>query len=72
MVVKKFTSESLGITIDVDFDKCTGCGECVNICPTETYELIDGKAHATKIDDCVQCCACVSACPEGAIVHSSC
>ena len=25
--------------INVDLEKCTGCGECVSICPAQVYEL---------------------------------
>mgnify|MGYP000008672855 FL=1 len=70
--IKKWSSESLGITIEIDYDKCTGVGECVRVCPTQVYELINGKSTATNIDQCIQCCACVAACPNNAIKHSSC
>ena len=30
--------------VTVDHDKCTGDGECVDVCPVEVYELQDGKA----------------------------
>ena len=70
MVVKEFKSEA--VTIKVDFDKCNGCGECVEVCPAEVYELEDEKAHANNVEECTECCACVEACPEDAIEHSSC
>jgi NAD-dependent dihydropyrimidine dehydrogenase PreA subunit len=32
--------------INIDLEKCTGCGECVNICPVQVYELgPDGKTN---------------------------
>jgi NAD-dependent dihydropyrimidine dehydrogenase PreA subunit len=71
MVVKKYSSK-VGFTIEVDEDKCIGAGECVNVCPTNVYDLTDGKAHANRVDDCIECCACVDACPTKAIKHSSC
>jgi NAD-dependent dihydropyrimidine dehydrogenase PreA subunit len=50
----------------IDVARCTGCGECVSICPVAAIALADGKA---RIDEatCTGCGACVRACPEGAI-----
>ncbi len=59
-------------TIKVDYDKCVGAGECVDICPAEVYELVDGKTVPKNIDECTECCSCVEVCPQGAIEHSSC
>ena len=72
MAVKEYVSESLGITIKVDLELCNGASECIEICPTDVYELQDGKAVAVNIDDCTECCLCVDACPQKALVHSSC
>ncbi|MCK5449452.1 ferredoxin [Candidatus Pacearchaeota archaeon] len=35
--------------IDVDKEKCIGCGACVSICP-DSFEMKDGKAFATKAE----------------------
>jgi NAD-dependent dihydropyrimidine dehydrogenase PreA subunit len=70
--IKKWTSASLGVTIEIDHDKCIGAGECVRVCPTSVYKLVNGKSVAENIDNCIQCCACVVACPTQAIKHSSC
>ena len=72
MVVKKWESKDIGVTIEVDYDKCVGAAECVEVCPSEVYELKDNKASAPNIDECIECCACIEACPESAITHSSC
>jgi len=60
------------IKIVVDYDKCTGSGECVTACPVEIFELKDGKAVCNHVEECIECCACVNACPNNAIEHSSC
>ena len=55
--------------IKVDMDKCTGCGTCVDVCPSGVYEL-DSDAGTTKVvnpDECIECLACEDLCPEGAI-----
>jgi NAD-dependent dihydropyrimidine dehydrogenase PreA subunit len=51
----------------IDQDKCEGCGECVNICPTECIEIANEKAVVAKPDECTECQACEAACPNGAI-----
>jgi NAD-dependent dihydropyrimidine dehydrogenase PreA subunit len=53
--------------IDVDVEKCIGCGECVEICPTEVYELQDEKAVPVNDEECVGCESCVEACEQEAI-----
>ena len=70
MVVKKY--EGGNVTIYVDEDLCIGSGECVNDCTANVFELVEGKAHAIRVDDCTECCVCVDACPTKAIKHSSC
>ena len=70
MSIKTWQSDA--VTIKVDYDKCTGQGECADGCPSEVYELQGSKTVPVQIDDCIECCACVEACPEGAIIHSAC
>ena len=52
--------------VTVDKDKCTGCGECVDSCPGEVYELVDGKAVPINEDECHGCHTCEAVCPEDA------
>jgi NAD-dependent dihydropyrimidine dehydrogenase PreA subunit len=51
----------------VDKDKCAGDEECVNACPAQVYEMVDGKAEPVNADECLGCETCVEVCPEGAI-----
>jgi len=44
---------------------CTGCGTCLDVCPTEAIIMQDGRAVITL--DCIDCGACPRVCPEGAI-----
>ena len=53
--------------IIVDSEKCIGCGECVDICPVEVYELQDEKSVPVNIDDCVGCESCIEVCEQEAI-----
>jgi NAD-dependent dihydropyrimidine dehydrogenase PreA subunit len=56
----------------VDKDKCSGDEECVDACPAQVYEMVDGKSEPVNMDECLGCetCVCetcVEVCPEGAI-----
>ena len=49
----------------VDVEKCTGCGDCVEVCPTESISIVDEKAVVN--DECADCGTCVDECPVEAI-----
>ena len=50
---------------NVDLEKCTGCGDCVECCPTDSITIENEKAVVN--DDCIDCGACVDECPNEAI-----
>ena len=52
----------------VDLGKCTGCGACADVCPTEVFEIENDKARVARPDDCTACETCVEECMEEAIV----
>ncbi|MEW6141807.1 MAG: 4Fe-4S binding protein [Chloroflexota bacterium] len=52
---------------EVDSEKCTGCGDCVEQCPTDAVEVIDGKAVIVRPGDCTYCTDCEAYCPAHAI-----
>jgi len=58
---------SMSYIITIDNDKCNGDGECVDVCPTEVYELQDGKAVAVNEDECLGCESCIEVCEQDAI-----
>lgn len=72
MAVKKYTNSDGSFTIEVDQELCDAQEDCINVCPTSVYDLVEGKAVPVRIDECIECCQCVDACPRKAIVHSSC
>ncbi|NTV29770.1 MAG: 4Fe-4S dicluster domain-containing protein [Candidatus Omnitrophica bacterium] len=62
------TIDGKPVTITVDA-ACTGCGQCVKVCPCEYLELTDKRA-AERRDPalgCITCAQCAAICPEEAI-----
>ena len=70
--------EKLGIRgtyVAVDWDICTGCGVCLEICPLKLYEWAETSGHTTsekkafpaRESDCVQCYECETQCPAQSI-----
>lgn len=53
--------------VTVDTEKCVGCGECVDVCPVEVYELQDGKSAPVNYEECLGCESCVEVCSTDAI-----
>lgn len=53
-------------TPTTDPERCTGCGRCVEVCPTGVVALnADGVAES-RPDGCIKCCACLKGCPAEA------
>lgn len=53
--------------IEIDEEKCTGCGECIPNCPEGALQIIDGKARLISDLFCDGLGACIGSCPVGAI-----
>jgi NAD-dependent dihydropyrimidine dehydrogenase PreA subunit len=49
-----------------DEDLCTGCGECVDICPVQAVKL-EGDYPVIEKDWCIGCGVCATVCPSGAV-----
>ena len=53
--------------IEIDRDRCNGCGRCVLDCAEGAIAIIDGKAAVVSDSYCDGLGACLSGCPQGAL-----
>jgi ferredoxin len=56
--------------IEVNHDKCTGCGFCAKVCPADALflESKHPQMRPPGVNECMGCGDCMAICPEGAIV----
>ena len=55
------------LIIQIDEEKCTGCGQCILDCAEGALAIVDGKAKLIKDSYCDGLGACIGQCPRGAI-----
>ena len=53
--------------LEIDEEKCTGCGACATACHEGAIGMIDGKAKLLRDDYCDGLGDCLPTCPTGAI-----
>ena len=53
--------------IQIDREKCNGCGACAEACHEGAIAMVDGKAELMRDDYCDGLGDCLPACPTGAI-----
>lgn len=53
--------------IEIDKEKCNGCGLCANACHEGAIGMVDGKATLLRDDYCDGLGDCLPVCPTGAI-----
>lgn len=62
-----------------DLNTCTGCEDCLRLCPARALEIdsevkVDGSIRVRRfsidLGRCVACSICVEVCPVGSITHS--
>jgi NAD-dependent dihydropyrimidine dehydrogenase PreA subunit len=55
------------VTLELDQERCVGCGMCLEVCPHAVFTLRGGIAEMGHRDACMECGACSKNCPAGAI-----
>jgi NAD-dependent dihydropyrimidine dehydrogenase PreA subunit len=53
--------------IEINEEKCNGCGNCVTGCAEGALQIIDGKARLVNEVFCDGLGACIGTCPTGAL-----
>lgn len=53
--------------IQIDEEKCNGCGQCITSCAECALQIVDGKAKLVKEIYCDGLGACLGTCPTGAL-----
>ena len=59
------------VSLEINQDKCNGCGMCINVCPHNVIEMKNKKAVITDKNACMECGACQLNCPQNAIMVNS-
>ena len=60
--------QSLSQNVLRNEDRCTHCGACITICPTDAFELDKESRLVTFVNEkCIACGLCIKACPPRAM-----
>jgi NAD-dependent dihydropyrimidine dehydrogenase PreA subunit len=51
----------------LDATRCTGCAECVALCPTDCLAMDGPLPWLPRPLDCISCGVCVFVCPTQAV-----
>ena len=51
----------------IDREVCTGCGDCIAVCPTKALGWRDAKPLITPPPLCTYCADCENICPVNAV-----
>lgn len=55
------------IKLELNKEKCAGCGMCIAVCPHKVFEMREKKAEIIDRGACMECGACKKNCPARAI-----
>jgi NAD-dependent dihydropyrimidine dehydrogenase PreA subunit len=66
--VARLKKEYTVYLIKVDSLKCNGCGQCIEFCPVDVFEITEGKSLPLRPQNCLGCGTCVAVCKTEAII----
>jgi NAD-dependent dihydropyrimidine dehydrogenase PreA subunit len=55
------------VTLQLDPERCTGCGQCLAVCPHGVFARNGKVVRIQDRDGCMECGACARNCPVEAI-----
>lgn len=55
------------VTLELDAERCIGCGQCINVCPHQVFAMAGDKVRFANRDGCMECGACALNCPVEAL-----
>jgi len=55
------------VTLQLDENKCTGCGMCLEVCPHRVFRMNRTHVEIENRDACMECGACSRNCPFDAV-----
>jgi len=61
------TTPAASARVVIDAEACTGCGNCVQVCPYGVFRMSGGRAAVQNADACQLCGRCVRSCAPAAI-----
>lgn len=59
------------LSVKIDEEKCTTCGLCQKVCPSESIITLDTKKRQITRNSCLTCFKCQEVCPGNAISYRS-
>ncbi len=59
--------QRLGEDIKMDEKKCTNCGVCIGLCPTDAFYFDKDRKVVFDTKKCIACEFCIENCPYGAM-----
>jgi nitroreductase/ferredoxin len=62
----QWEEDFMGKPVEIDLEKCTGCGLCVEVCPYTCLKLTESRVEYI-LDTCFLCGHCHAVCPEKAV-----
>lgn len=55
------------VTLELNPERCTGCGMCLEVCPHAVLAKENGRVRISDRDSCMECGACARNCPAEAL-----